>query len=232
MPIAYDAASSGADTGTNTPDNTITISHNCSGSDRLLIVGVGIKTDANQTISSVTFDGSPMTLVPGSTATNGTNVLSALYYLIAPPTGAKNIVITTSAGTFITAGGISFTGADQTAPLGTANTATGESLSASVNVSSSASEIVADVVSGNSPFGDPFSFTSGKTMRWTANASGVAQGRNKGQGSTSVGAATTTMSYTASDTASWAISAVPLKEVQAGASTLPKQEAMSITRSW
>lgn len=51
-----------------------------------------------------------------------------LYYLIAPATGANNIVVTMSGNQDATVGGISLTGADQTSPIGASSSNAGSGL--------------------------------------------------------------------------------------------------------
>jgi len=109
MAIAFDAASNGNTTGT-----TLTISHTCTGSNRLLVVGIDCGTD---TITGVTYNGVALTLAKKQLAGLGTQA-SYLYYLIAPSTGANNIVISETTGVIPLYGmNASYTGVSQTAPI-------------------------------------------------------------------------------------------------------------------
>lgn len=113
MAIAFDAATNG---GVNA-GTTFTFSHTCSGSDRLLFVGF-VWDSADDDVVSVTYNGVGMTLV----AKNLTGQNRYLYRLIAPASGAHDVVITTTAGHTVFAGATSYTGADQTSqPAGTTN---------------------------------------------------------------------------------------------------------------
>ena len=106
MSIAYDATSGGNGTGT-----SLTYAHTCStGDDRILFVGINI-TDNTDSVTGVTYAGSAMTLV---NKRSGTNAFLYLYYIIAPATGANNVVVSTSASKQIVAVGSSYTGAAQT----------------------------------------------------------------------------------------------------------------------
>src|SRR4029079_3160852 len=110
--IAFDAASS-ADTGTVTAAS-LTWSHTigASGVNRILIVGVSIRSSSSQTVSSVTYNATSLTLV-GQT-TNSTNARVEIWRLIAPATGAHNVVLTLSAAARFVGGAASFTGVSQT----------------------------------------------------------------------------------------------------------------------
>lgn len=137
MAIAFDAVS----TGMNATDPTsLTWSHTCSGSDRVLIVGTSTESDSSghtaQTVSGITYAGVALNHIRSDYITdNGTE----LWYLIAPATGANNIVVTMTAvvdGLF--GAGLSFTGVDQTNPIdnnaGTTTTGTSISQALTTNV--------------------------------------------------------------------------------------------------
>ena len=130
MAIAFDASSIRTqDSGGGT---TSTWSHTCTGSDRILFVGVTVGT--GMTVSGVTYNGVSMTQVAtlalgGAVFNNG-----YIFRLVAPATGANNIVVTASADTFIYAAATSYTGVDQTTPIDVSgtNSTTGTSLGLSL----------------------------------------------------------------------------------------------------
>jgi hypothetical protein len=103
MAIAFDAAS----VGTSTTSTTQTWSHTCTGDNRILFVAGGIPT--NDTITGVTYAGVAMTKISG--LQNGR--WNYLWYLIAPATGANNIVVTTSASDILRSVAASYTGVKQ-----------------------------------------------------------------------------------------------------------------------
>lgn len=128
--IAFDASSLRTqDSGGGT---TSTWAHTCTGSDGLLLVGTAIGT--GKTASGVTYNAvsatQAVTLASGGlTFDNG-----YLFRLVAPATGANNIVVTVSADTFIYSAATSYSGVDQTSPIdatGT-NSTTGTSVSVSI----------------------------------------------------------------------------------------------------
>lgn len=205
MALAVDAIASGTGTG-----SSLTFSHTCAGVNRLLIVWVSYF-DSADTISSVTYNGVAMTAIPSGSAANG-NYKIAGYYLIAPATGANNVVVTFSGAVSDFGGGsISFTDAHQTTPLGTAVTATGTSTSPSVTVSSASGEFVADgliIVHGGT-----LTVGGSQTQRWNAIAT---NGFIKYAGSTQGGAGAVSNTWSNSSSQVWAQGAVPVKPVGGG----------------
>lgn len=133
MPIAFDASSAGSIT----TGNSISYSHTCSGSDRLLIVGISAADDDQRTISSMTYGGVAMTRAIRRVSTAGfDDHWIELWYLVNPATGSNTVSISLS-GTVDRAAysnALSLTGVDQTTPLDATNSAIGDSASPSVNV--------------------------------------------------------------------------------------------------
>lgn len=109
MAIAFDASSQGQNGGGLA---TLTFSHTCSGSNRILFVNTGCHTSI-ATITGVTYNGVAMTSVHAP-ITSPDNFYMQLWYLLAPATGANNIVVTASAADGIVGEAASYTGAAQT----------------------------------------------------------------------------------------------------------------------
>lgn len=104
--IAYDAVStytSGA------PATSHTISHTCTGSNRLLLVGF-YKSNTADDVTGITYAGVAMTRVQTSSFSASR---AYLYAIMAPATGANNIVISISASRSIEAVNTSYTGCNQ-----------------------------------------------------------------------------------------------------------------------
>lgn len=111
MAIAFDAQASSTGSGT-----TLTYSHTCTGSNLILIVGIQtyLASAGGITISSVTYNGVAMTSF-GTLQRTLNAEYQYMYYLVAPATGAHNIVITTTtAMDYIGGSSASYTGANQT----------------------------------------------------------------------------------------------------------------------
>lgn len=105
--IAVDATS----VGVNTTGTSATYAHTCSGNNRILFVALYVGSTTNL-VTGVTYAGVSMTLV--NSANVGAGSTRYLYSLIAPATGANNVVILTSASTIIRACSVSYTGVSQT----------------------------------------------------------------------------------------------------------------------
>lgn len=104
MAIAFDAAS---ESFTNSA-TSLTWSHTCTGSDRILWVSVMASSARN--ITGVTYNGVALTSL---TRSAGTQPMQ-LWYLIAPATGANNIVVSIDgAASFIYTSAGSYTGVEQ-----------------------------------------------------------------------------------------------------------------------
>ena len=116
MAIAVDATSEVFST---SADPTTTLSHTVAGSDRVLIVVVHTN---GGTVSGVDYNGVPMTLAISQQ--NDVNAIwDYIYYLSDPDTGTHNIEVTHTNGCDRAIGGISFTGANPSDPIGGTNSA-------------------------------------------------------------------------------------------------------------
>lgn len=111
--IAFDAATDGGNNGGST--STQSFSHTCSGSNRILFVGiVGDVIPGADDVSSVTYNGVGMTLVDKYTSATSNARFTYLYMLVAPTTGSNTVAITFATTHFIFGGAVSYTGAKQT----------------------------------------------------------------------------------------------------------------------
>lgn len=193
MAVAFDAlgpGSSGAGTGNVT---NISWSHTCgSGSNRLLVVGIGMGgSNAGVTIS-VTYGASTLTSAGQINSNNQPDGFAQLFYLIAPSSGANTITVTNTGGQQrdLTGGSLSFTGVDQTTPLANTNTNFGSGTNPTVTITSASGNMVVDAVVCGSPL-----ISSGQTLQWMNNLNGNTGAGNAAQ-STASGASSVTMSYT------------------------------------
>lgn len=130
MAIAFDAASNG---GSNSVTE-LTVSHTCTGDNRILFVGIQTS-GGTDNVSGVTYATVAMTRI-NTIATGGIgNNRSFLYYLIAPATGANNIVVTATASVNIRIANGSYTGARQSGVPDASGTANAASPATSVSKS-------------------------------------------------------------------------------------------------
>jgi len=157
--------------------------------------------------------------------TNSTNSRVEIWRLIAPATGAHNVVVTLSAAARFVGGAASFTGVSQTATLafGSYFSATGNTTTPTVNVTGVAqAQLVVDTIA-NANLGTATAAPcvgAGQTQRWSdRTTNGTAGNNTPGAGSTEsgpVGGGTVTMSWrlegcSGSNNRQWAIGAVALK---------------------
>lgn len=218
MAVAFDATASTS----GLLAQTFTFSHTCTGSDRLLVVCIAW-TDTSisgATPSSVTYNGVALTFLTTNSAGIGVN---EIWYLIAPSTGANNVVVTftnivPSEGPSSNAvcGSMSFTGVDQTTPLGTPGTANANSTAPSVSVTgASASNFVFDslLVASGASAQPTITVNASQLQRWQTKI-GAGSVRIAGAGSTKASAAgSVTMSWTLSVARNWATIAVEVLQV-------------------
>src|SRR5438876_3978980 len=154
-------------------------------------------------------------MTSAGSAVNASGAGAHIYYLLNPAAGSNTVSVTLSASASeIYLGAVTFTGANQTTPVGIFAAATGSSTAPSVTATSNTGETVIDTVTlctSSAP-----TVGGGQTQQW---GTGSAQGSGHGAGSTKPGASTVTMSWTSSNVA-WAIGAVGIKPA-AGCSSLP-----------
>lgn len=197
---------------------SLTFSHTVgSNANRLLLVGVSVGATTQQgnppTVTGVTYGGTGMTLVGSRVSgTGGTNDdgITYIYRLLNPASGAANVVVTASGTGVIIAGASSFSNVHQTTPLGTYASNAGTSGTGTVTLSSASTEIVFSTIAWDEA---PTVTAAGtQTSRWNITSSNPLTGA----GSTSVGAASVTHTYTGSDaTQDWSVSAVAVKPAPA-----------------
>lgn len=214
MAIAFDAASS-----TSGNSSSFSWSHTCSGSDRLLVVQIGIQNGAEVSpITAVTYNGVALTLQRRDYVTY--QVVAETWTLVAPATGANNVQVTLSGADKMAMGAISLTGVDQSTPVGAKNgyitsSGTGGPQSISLTTSYDNSWIV-EFCCVNDP--QQPSVNSGQTSRWAVNTTGSPAAGNSGaRGATQV--ATTPGGYTCgynwTSTVKYGIQAIEIREVGA-----------------
>jgi len=197
MALAYDATSSF--TFDNTSYNSIDWSHTCTGSNRLLFVGVGVVGDTGK-VSGITYNSVALTKI-WEKVQGGTKNSSG-WLLVAPATGSNTVEVTFASSTSTWAGGqgacaVSFNGALQSTTQNTPVTAGNYSGTATVTASTATGEIVVDCVKT----GSSVTIGADQTFRETFGNFGC---------STQAGSDGGVMSWTLS-TQNWAIGAVSIK---------------------
>ena len=209
--IAFDASSS-----TSGSSASFTFAHTTSGANRLLVVGVAIRTDAGQTVTSITYSGVALTFVRADTF--AASVRSELWYRIAPATGSNSVVVTLSASAKAAVGAISLTGVTQTAPVEAQNGATGTSATPTETVTTVTDGAwVIDALAFRStgagtPTGNP---GAGQTQRWSQYNEGGGTATNiRGKGSTEgprSPAGAVVMDWALAASVDWAVSGIAVQ---------------------
>lgn len=212
--IAIDATSEGGG-----QTATVTVSHTVSGSDRYLICHAFLYGNS-QSVSTWTWNTSE-NLTSITSAVNGSAKVE-MWGIKAPSTGTHNWVLTATGSTDIVAGCGSYTGVNQTTPLGTASQGAGASTAPSVTVSSAAGELVVDGLAVDSPSGSGYTLGAGQTERWSHTVAGGNFNNPEAVSSTEAGAASVTMSYTLNNSWNWALAAVPLLEATGGGGSVSR----------
>lgn len=131
MAIGFNAASKNAANST-----SVSVNHTAAGSDRYVLIGVFQNTD--HTISSISYGAQTPTLL-------GSSGRLSVYGLVAPATGSQSVSATSNQSEGMAIGVISYTGVDQSTPVGVVVDDTNtEIASISVVASSLASGVVVD----------------------------------------------------------------------------------------
>lgn len=200
--------------------SSLTWSHTVSGSNRILIVGVSIRNNNNQTVTSVTYGEIPLSFL--GARDNGTSVRVELWYRVSPPTGTNSIVVTLSAAANVVGGAVSLTGVAQTDP-DISNFTSGTSTTPSVTVTTDVNGAwVIDTLAAVR--GVDAAVGTGQIERWNWFTTGPAASRVRGAGSTEGPrpSGNVIMSWTLSKSREWAMGAVAVRP--AGVTVLNRQE--------
>jgi len=204
LTVTEDAISTGA-----VPSETTsgTVSHTTAlGDDRLMLVGISFGGNQGNSVSSVTYNGTNLTLVDAQN--NGSTSRVEIWSLVAPDTGTHNVVVTVN-GTSHKAANIAvmtFTDVNQVTPVGAFSSATGGSTTASTTVTSAVDEVVFGVVASTKSSDVSFTPGSGQTEKWD-----LFEGIANSSGTIEAGAASVVTSWTMSDAVDWAAAGVSIK---------------------
>jgi Chitobiase/beta-hexosaminidase C-terminal domain/Fibronectin type III domain len=165
----------------------------------LLVVGASVGKVPDTGLSlTAKYNGVAMTSAGVVHTNNQTSGFAQLFYLVNPPTGAHTVTLTLAGGAAeIEAGSVSFTGVNQSRPIGNIATNFGAGTSGSVAVASASGDMVIDVVGRGGAIA-----TSTQTLRWLDNQNGSTGAGNAAQ-STASGAPSVTMGYTFSTNDWW-----------------------------
>jgi len=191
--------------------NSFTFSHTCSGTNRLLVVGVA-EHETSYNITKVEYNGVLMTEIRKDfRATTANDPRSYIYYLINPASGANNVevFVGSNPNNVVIAGAVSFTGAKQSGQPDANNGNNGESTASSVSVTTVADNtIVVDSVSVED--GPVLTVDGSQTERWNLRTGGEGSGGGSTESKATAGAVS--MDWTHNNKP-WAISAASFAPV-------------------
>jgi len=179
---------------------------NNSGSNRIMIVGVSIKS-SSVSVSNITYGSQSLTFIRRDNNSNG--ISSELWYLITPNSGTATVTVNLSNNAIVTGGSCTYTGVSQTSPIDAHNGGSGTSSSPSQNVTVNTANsflISNTAINGTTAVS---SEGSGQTQRWDQYYSNLIRGHGSEEGPDGTG--NQTMSWTLSGSADWAVSVAALK---------------------
>jgi len=161
--IAYDATSSGTASAT-----SLTIAHTCSGSNRVLVVCPA--SGDNPAGMAVTYNGAGMT---NSLFNNNSNGYLWAYTLVAPSTGAHNVVVSFTNSNRQLAGCVSLSGAAQTSIVDGTASKLGFWNSSTLDITTAnANTFIIDSIHQYSS-GASLACGASQTLRWNSAISGM-----------------------------------------------------------
>ena len=203
--VAFDAAVNTGGTWWNSAQTTITLSHTCTGSNRLLIGGVVVYNAAGVAIrraDTATYNSVSMTkerFIDGVTDGAAAGTETSLWRLVAPATGANSISVALSVSNiYQEISASSYTGVNQTTPIDSSNTgqsaSSGNSAVTSISLSTTVVAASCWLVGYVWSRGSAPAVVSGTTQR-TANASAFS---TVGDSNGTVGTGSQTLSWTTS----------------------------------
>ena len=220
----FDAASSSG----NETNNTLTFSHTVGArNNRLLVVGTVSLGSSGNYAQGVTYNGVSMSEITAARAniastSPGSVYLSAtMWYLVAPATGANNVVVTHTGSPRVRATAVSLQGVNQSTPVENGASATGTSTTPSVDVTTQDDDWVVDMMS----YGATGGATAGASQTEQTEING---GLHSAASSTEEATGTsTTMSWTITSD-EWTASAVavnPVTPITAADTEIPVSSA-------
>jgi uncharacterized repeat protein (TIGR01451 family) len=219
--VAVDAATSSSAALAGAGTKTLTFNHTTTavGTNLLLLVGVSVNITNSPTagLVGVTYNGTPLNFAGAHNDAGNTRRVE-MWYLLAPVSGTNSVVVSVNipaAATIgVVAGAVTFTGVDQTVPLGGFVSADGAAGTFSqLNVPSVVNGMILDTlaIGGNRTITVP----AYQTQQWKA-SSGISGTRDaSGSGSTRAGAPSLPFSETFNGASNWSVGAVSINPTSA-----------------
>ncbi len=199
--VSLDSKTTGSTSGSG-----LTLSHTAAGDDRLMLVTVSMAHPDGESVNNITYNGTSLFLV--GTTGGGHDALVEIWGLVAPDLGTHDVVVSLtgspSEGTIV--GVSTFAGVDQSTPLGTFTSATGDSSSLAVNVGSAEDELVFAAITVDNGDNQSLSPGAGQTEYWD-----LYRGHANAGASVEDGATTVNMSWNFGDGNPWAVGGISIR---------------------
>ena len=210
--VAVDSTTSGSATLAGIGNPTLTVPHTTAGANRLMLVGVSINITNAPTagVVGVTWNGTPLSFVGAHNDAGATRRVE-MWYLLAPAVGAFNVVVTVNIPAAVqegvVAGVTTFTGADQTVPLGTFVSADGAGGAASqADVPSVINGMILDTLATDGT--QTVTVPPPQVSQWNVQRGINTNPGVRGVGTSRSGAPNVPISETFSGTSNWSLGAV------------------------
>jgi hypothetical protein len=190
-------------TSQNAGTSPVALAHDVAGSNTLLLVGISARSGSTVAVTGVTYNGDAMDEAVNSTAASR---YCGIWYLVNPDPGTANVSVAwTNSGSTpqIVLGAVTFTGVDQSVPLGTAASASATDTTPTVNVTVSADGMAMDTLFAP---GAPVA-TPSHDQEWNLALGSVTRGASQTTTDTGVVA----MAWTLDSSQLWRIVAVPIE---------------------
>src|SRR5229473_1267436 len=218
--VAVDATTSGSATLAGAGTKTLTFAHTTSAAaNRLLVVGVSINiTNAPTTgVVGVTYNGTPLNFAGAHNDAGNTRRVE-MWYLLAPASGTFNVVVSvnipTAVNEGVVAGATTFTGVDQTVPLGAFVSADGAAgVNSQLNVPGVVNGMIFDTLATDGT--QTVTVTGPQLSQWNLRSGSTTNPGVRGVGSTRSGAPSVPISETLSGTSNWSLGAVSINPTSA-----------------
>jgi uncharacterized repeat protein (TIGR01451 family) len=227
--VAVDTTTSGSATLTGTGTRTFTFNHTTTATaNRVLLVGVSINTTNAPTtgVVGVTYNGTALNFVGAQNDAANTRRVE-MWYLLAPASGANlPIIVSVNIPAAVTegvaAGATTFTGVDQTVPLGTFVSSDGVAADCSTGVTTGCSTLyvpsevngmILDTLATDGT--QTVTIPGPQVSQWNLRSANSANPGIRATGSSRTGAPSVPISETFSGTSNWSLGAVSVNPTAA-----------------
>jgi uncharacterized repeat protein (TIGR01451 family) len=218
--VAVDNSNSTTAALATTGNHTFTFNHTTTTTaNRVLLVGVSMNIAAvkTTTVTAMTYNGAAMTLV-GAHNDAGLTRRVELWYQLAPASGTNTVSITvrtpTTGSVGVVVGATTFTGVDQTVPLGTFVSGDGANgANSQLDVPSVINGMILDTLAVDGT--QTITVPGPQNSEWTARSANSTNPGVRGNGTSRTGAPSVPISEALSGTSNWALGAVSVNPTTA-----------------